>query len=90
MYTIIVMKTWILTRLNFNRVALQFTNLRMLPANLVYWCFQETVALRMHINTCELSHYGTKSASDHLQVFYHFLIKLQVKTISTTIEVQLD
>ena len=28
----------------------------------------------MRIDICELSRHGTKSASDHLQVFYHFLI----------------
>ena len=29
--------------------------------------FQETVVLHMHINTCELSHHGQKSAIDHLK-----------------------
>ena len=50
--------------------------------------FPETVASRMHINTCELSRHEQKSAIGHLKSSITHINF--IKTISTTIEFQLD
>ena len=48
-------------------ILLRLSNHSMHGAIANKWCFQETVVSRMQINTCELSHHGQKSTTDHFK-----------------------